>query len=286
MEHSDTGRSRRGAYGLAVAGLESEERLLAPAREHWPALRIVVDPGPPRVSDTFLDAATARFPDVHGGHVEVDRGAGLATFRGVRGLTSDALVHPRLGMLAALYAHWLPDRMSFHAGAFVSEGRACAVVGERASGKSTLMGALALAGLPVVGDDTLVVEDPACLPGVRCVDLRPDAAARLDVRDRAVTVRGGARCRLPLPAPPQEAPLAGWVFLAWGDALDVRALPPAERLTRIASAQGWHRRGVTEPTRLLDAAALPAWELTRPRDWTLLGEAVSRVRELCSGARA
>jgi hypothetical protein len=183
-------------------------------------------------------------------------------------------------MLAALYAQWLPGRMAFHAGAFVSEGRAWAVLGDRFDGKSTLMAALALAGLPVLGDDTLVVEGLRCLPGVRCVDLRPDAAAHLRVGDGIATVRGGARRRLPLGDPQRDAPLAGWIFLTWGEALAVRELAAAERVARIARAQGWHRRGVTEPVPLLEAAALPAFELTRPRDWAQLTETVERVREL------
>lgn len=286
MNDSNAANTPRGAYGLAVEGVVGEDRVLVPARPDWPAVRIVVDPRAADRGDTFLDGATARYPDAPHGHVEVDRAAGTARFRGVRGITSDAIVHPRLGMLAAVYAQWLPDRMSFHAGAFVSEGRTWAVVGDRGAGKSTLMAALALSGVPILGDDTLVVEGSACLSGVRCVDLRPDAPERLGVEDKAVTVRGGARRRLPLGAPPPEAPLAGWIFLAWGDAVSARALPVAERLARIASTQGWHRRGVTEPADLLEVAGLPAWELTRPRDWERLDEAVRCVRELCTGAPA
>lgn len=222
----------------------------------------------------------ARYPDAPGGHVAVDRQAGVASFRGANRLTSDEIVHPRLGMLGAIYAQWLPGRMAFHAGAFISGERAWAVVGERHEGKSTLMAALALAGLPVIGDDTLVLDGIRCLSGVRCVDLRPDAAAHLAIRDGLVTVRRGARERLVLDVPPREAPLAGWIFLKWGDELAIRALPTPERIARLAKRQGWHRRGVTDPARLLDIAALPAWELSRPRDWTLLPRVLEQVREL------
>jgi hypothetical protein len=265
-----------------VTGLESEDALLVPAEPGWPELRIVVDPRPAEADGTALDGTGARYPDVPGGCVEVDRRAGVAAFRGVDGLTDDAIVHPRLGMLAAIYAQWLPGRMAFHAGAFVSEERAWAVLGDRFDGKSTLMAALALAGLPVVGDDTLVAEGLRCLPGVRCVDLRPDAAAHLRVGDGIATVRGGMRRRLPLGDAPRDASLAGWVFLAWGETMAVRELPTPERVARIARAQGWHRRGVTEPVPLLEAGALPAWELTRPRDWAHLAATVERVRELTS----
>jgi hypothetical protein len=183
-------------------------------------------------------------------------------------------------MLGAIYAQWLPGRMAFHAGAFASGRRAWAVVGERFDGKSTLVAALALDGLPVLGDDTLVLEGDRCLSGVRCVDLRPDTVAPLGVRERVVTVRRGARERLPLGDPPPEARLAGWLFLKWADELAIRALPAPERVARIARHQGWHRRGVTEPEALLDVAALPAWELSRPRDWKHLPRVVEQVREI------
>ena len=274
----DGARARRGAYGVAVVGLEAEERLLVPADSEWPTVRIRVDPRAADAGGTALEEDIARYPDVPGGHVTVDRRAGVASFRGVDRLTADEIVHPRLGMLGAIYAQWLPGRMAFHAGAFISGGLAWAVVGERHDGKSTLMAALAMAGLPVLGDDTLVLDGLRCLSSVRCVDLRPDAADHLGVRDSVVTVRRGARDRLFLDGPPPEAPLAGWIFLKWGDELATRELPAPERVARIARRQGWHRRGVTDPARLLDVAALPAWELSRPREWTLLPRVLERVR--------
>ena len=95
-----------------------------------------------------------------------------------------------------------------------------------------------------------------------------------------MTVRRGARDRLFLDGSPREAPLAGWLFLKWADELAVRALSTPERIARVAKRQGWHRRGVTDPARLLDVAALPAWELSRPREWAHLPRVLERVREL------
>lgn len=276
----------REAYGIAVAGLEAEDHLLLPAAPGWPTLRIVFDRRDASGGPTLLDEDAARYPDALGTHVTVDRRAGTATFRGRSRLASDEIVHPRLGMLGAVYAQWLPGRVAFHAGAFRSGGRAWAVIGARERGKSTLMAALAVAGAPVLGDDTLVLEGDRCLPGVRCVDLRPDAAAHLGVSDRVVTVRGGARERLLLAGPPAEARLGGWFFLEWADEVAIRALPSRERIERIARAQGWHRRGVTDPARLLELTALPAWELRRPRDWSHLPRVVEQVRELTAAAPA
>ena len=110
----------QGAYGIAVTGLEAEERLFGAAWPDWPTVRIMIEPATPDTNGIRLDEDFAHFPDASGGQVTVDRRAGHASFRGGQGLTPDEIVHPRLGMLGAIYAHWLPGRMAFHAGAFVS----------------------------------------------------------------------------------------------------------------------------------------------------------------------
>ncbi|MEA2423215.1 MAG: hypothetical protein QOF55_2314 [Thermoleophilaceae bacterium] len=273
-------QARRGAYGVAVTGLEAEDRLLVAAESDWPTVLIRVEASGTNAGGALLDEDMARYVDAAGGHVVVDRRAGVASFRGADPPTSDEIVHPGLGMLGALYAQWAPGRMAFHAGAFINGERAWAVVGKRHDGKSTLMAALALAGVPVLGDDTLVLDGVRCLSGVRCVDLRPDAPAQLGVPDNVFTVRRGARERLLLDGQAREAPLAGWFFLRWADEVAIRVLETPERIARIASCQGWHRRGVTDPERLLDLAALPAWELSRPRDWAHLPRVLEHVREL------
>lgn len=239
-----------------------------------------MDPAPADSVELLLGDDVASYPDAYSGHVVIDRKEGVASFRGTTEPTADEIVHPRLGMIAAVYAQWLPGRIAFHAGAFLAGGGAWAVVGQQGDGKSTMMAALALAGLPVLGDDTLVLERRRCLPGVRCVDLRPDAAERLAISDSLASVRRGGRERLFLDQPVRDAPLAGWLFLRWGDELALRELPTPERIARIGHAQGWHRRGVTDPADLLDLAVLPAWELARPRDWAQLPRVVERVREL------
>ncbi len=279
MHRQSDPAARVGAYGLAVEGLDSERHLLVPAAANWPSVRISVDPPEAEDRTVLLTDCLARYPDRIGGHAVVDRNEGSVRFGGRRRPSSDELVHPRLGMLGAVYAQWL-NRAAFHAGAFVAGGRAWAVVGERAHGKSTVIAALALAGLTVLGDDTLVLDGLDCLAGVRCVDLRGDAAAHLGCVQDAAPVRRGTRRRLRLGPAKRETPLGGWLYLAWADQLSVRPVPAAERVQRIARRRGWHRRGVSDPAQVLELASLPAWELRRPRDWSLIGETVDRVRDL------
>lgn len=276
---------RRGAYGLAVAGLESQRELLVPAPAAWPGISVGIDP-PAAVDPTLLlTERLARYPDGAGGHAAIDRGDGRLRFGGPRPLGLDEVVHPRLGMAAAVYAHWL-GRAAFHAGAFVEHGRAWAVIGERGDGKSTLLAALALAGRPVIGDDTLVLDGAGCLAGVRCIDLRPGTAARLGCREDVVAVRRGARERLRLgPVAPAGPALGGWLLLAWGERLELRPLAAAERLARLARPGGWHRRGAPDTSLLLELAALPAWELRRRRDWAELPAVLERLRELTLDGR-
>lgn len=233
--------TRRGAYGLTIEGLESEYEVLVRAPAQWPSLRVVVDPPGEVDATVMLTDSLARYPDGVGGHAVVDRARATVRFGGPRRLDTDEIVHPRLGMVGALYAQWL-GRGAFHGGAFVSGGGAWAVVGERGDGKSTLMAALGLGGVTVLGDDTVVVEGGDCLAGPRCIDLRPDTAARLGCREDVVVVRRGARHRLRLGVAPAATPLAGWFFLAWGSEISVRPLPAAERLARLGRRQGWHRR--------------------------------------------
>jgi hypothetical protein len=264
-----------------VDGLPSERELLVDVPDTWPNLSISVEQAngtavPPRLALTETEAS---YRDDHRGWVTVNRAQGRARFDGPRRLSPDEIVHTRLGMLAAVFAQWL-GRTAFHAASFVGGAGAWGVFGERESGKSTVMAGLAISAVTVLGDDTMVIEEGRCLSSVRCIDLRLDSANVLGVTCHAPLVRKGLRRRLILGPAPQQTPLAGWLFLAQGEALSARALPLAERLERIAGQRRWHRRGVTDPRDLVEFAALPAWELRCPRDWSLLPATIELVREL------
>jgi hypothetical protein len=207
--------------------------------------------------------------------VELDRLAGTAAYVAPRPIGPDELVHPHLSKAAAVFAVWT-GRAAIHAGAFVHAGRAWGVLGAREAGKSTLLARLALAGVPVVADDLLVVrEDLAVHPGPRCIDLRPASAERI-ASARTVPSRQGQRSRLPLPPIDAAVPLGGWVVLEWGPDTAVERAPASELLHNLV----WRRLyGLTPPRAeiMLDLTALPALRFARARDWDAEAEAIERL---------
>jgi hypothetical protein len=167
-------------------------------------------------------------------------------------------VHPILGRLLPALA----DRRGFdamHGGAVLGAAGAWMILGNREAGKSSLLGQCHIAGASIATDDIVVIEEMRCLAGPRCVDLRPEPARLLGV---GTPVRDGTKARIALPPVPAEAPIAGVVFLAWGEALELVPLRPSERLRRLAvrrADDAWPR----SPSLLLDIAVLPAFELRR-----------------------
>ncbi|MGS0683808.1 hypothetical protein ACVBEQ_01425 [Nakamurella sp. GG22] len=206
----------------------------------------------------------------------LDRSAGTATYFGAP-LTDDQLAHPYLGAAATGFSRWA-GREAFHGGAFAANGRAWIVVGGSTAGKSTLMAALAAAGVPVLTDDIAVIDGTTVYAGPRAVDLRhPIPSAALGGGSLALTPsRLGTRVRMELPPTAARWPLGGWFFLHWGDGTSLTPVRMSALLGRLAMV----RRLPGLPSsadRLLELAAFPAWDLTRPRDWQALAESVDAV---------
>lgn len=258
-----------GAYGLRLEGLDGAAHLLAHAEPSWPRLRVEarlgpIDEGPEEVEDNH---ASLRLRN--GGQVVVSRTEGHAIISTARTLKQFEIVHPYLAPVAAVMAYWF-GRESFHGGAVQVGDAAWGVVGDRDSGKSTLLAHLALGGGAVVADDQLVVEGDTCFVGPRSVDLRRSAAERLGGAALGV-VGARERWRVQLGAVPSQLRLAGWFFLEWGDALDLTPVVGAQRLERLV-----RHRGLLIPPRdpslLLDLARLPSFVLRRPRRWESLAD--------------
>jgi len=271
-----TARPPGGAYGLRLTNVEQARRFLAPARPSWPRLEIKRRLGDGEAEQEWLTENEALVRLQTGGEIRLDRGRGRATYVVPRRLSAAELVHPFLAPAAAVMSYWL-GRECFHAGGFVAGGKAWGLIGDRGSGKSSTVAELALAGVPIVGDDLLVVDhQPIAFAGPRAVDLRADAAARLGVGESLGVVGARERWRLPLPASDPEIALGGWIFLAWGEHVETIPVPGSERLVRLNTGRGINLPP-QDPTKLLDLASLPAWELRRPKSWRSAGDALERL---------
>lgn len=266
-----------GAFGFALPGLR--DRWLGPAQAAWPCVEIrEIDAPPCHDARPIRTDTSAAWTSPDGNRFELHRPTGSVEIRGPRPFPQQALVHPWLGMICAVWAHWL-GRPAFHAGAFCHGGRAFAVVGDTGAGKSTFIAAVAARGYDVFCDDTLILDDGRCLSGPRCVDLRGDTAQRLGLEVETVPLPATGRQRVGLSAAPDPTDLGGWLYLRWSDGIGVRRMPAQERLARLGAVRGWHRAGTRSAATLLDLAALPAWEVSRPRDWGSVDHVLDEVLE-------
>jgi hypothetical protein len=272
--------SPRGAYGIGFRGVEEADGLLVavPAGSPVYAVRCDVDPGAAPVERVTDDAATLRLRA--GGAIEISRADPQVRFRMAHVPRPDELVHPYLAPAAAVIARWM-GRESVHAGAFAAGGRALGLVGTREAGKSSTLAELARSGAAVLCDDMLVLDAGDVLAGPRAVDLRADAAAALGLGQAIGRTGARERWRMSLGTVEARTPLAGWVFLAWGEDVPPRRLGPAERLARLAPERALR----IEPARedgLLSLVSLPAWEVSRPRGLASLPRTVERLLELAT----
>ncbi|MBA3431883.1 MAG: hypothetical protein H0U16_10450 [Actinobacteria bacterium] len=265
---------RKSLPGGSCYGINWEWKGAGPAPEllgigspSWPTVRVEQlvchQAGP----DPFDSDHEVIMRLVSGGYVRLRRKELEATYFVPALLDTEELVHPYLAPAGYAFSTWF-GREAYHAGAFVLEGRAWAVVGEREGGKSSTLAWLSQQGYEVLCDDLLVIDNRHVLPGPRCIDLRGSAAALLGTGDHLHSARTGGRWRLGL-RPADPAPLAGWVFLRWGQSVSVRPLSPRERLSHIL--------GLGRPadsSAPLTLVAAPAWELERPKVWESLPSAL------------
>ena len=267
-----------GAYGFRILGVPVANGQLVRAPAHWPTLELIVRvtsaPAPP-ADRVGTDTAVLRLRS--GGSVEIDRLARRAIFRVPARPDDRALVHPHFAGVAAVAAHWL-GRESFHAGAFVAAGGVWGLLGEKGAGKSSLLASLALAGVPVVSDDLLVLDGLTALAGPRSVDLRLDAAMRLTAGEPLGVIGERERWRLPLAPIAPELPLRGWVVLGWDERTMVTRPQGSERLSALLPHRG-ARLYPPKPEELIELSSLPLLELRRRRCWDSADDALRRLLE-------
>jgi hypothetical protein len=272
------------AYGMRVDGIGPLPGLALCGAEGWPRVhftREVTDEVLPARSDVREDRATIANPAAT---LLVDRDRAEVRVRSAAPVPEADLVHPCLWPVGAVFARWRGAE-TLHAGAFAQPGdrSAWAVMADSRGGKTSFLAMLALTGAEVLTDDLLVIEGGECLAGPRCLDLRPEVVQRLGLSDRITTpVRSTSRERLPLAPCDGRWPVAGFVELAWGDAVAVERLEPVAGLAALAR----HRRvqGLgAEFAQLLEFVGRPILRLKRPHGWESADEAVQRLQEALAG---
>lgn len=249
-----------------MSGISPAAGLLVGAPAHWPVVDLVVQAaaGAGRPPES-VDAGEAVIRLSAGGWVTASRDERRAVFTMPVTPSPEALIHPHLAAVAVVQAHW-NGWQSFHAGAFVADDGVWGLLGEKEAGKSSMLASLALAGVPVVCDDVLVVSGRTAFAGPRSIDLRAGAAERLQTGVPLGVIGERERWRLPLAPIPAELPFRGWVRLGWGVDVDVRATEGADRLRALLPHRGL-RVAPARPEQLIGLAALPVLELRRPREW-------------------
>jgi hypothetical protein len=241
--------------------------------EPWPEVRVVRRIAPRKSVRRGFGGWRACF-DFTEGRLLLQRARATITTVTEQPLPDDQLVHPWLATAAGMWARWI-GRDVFHGGAFALDGGAWAVLGRREDGKSTLLARLALDGQPIVSDDALVVDDRHVFAGPRCVDVRADAEAVLGAGGPE-PARGGSRGRLALGPVPSRLPLRGIVHLAWADQVGLDKVPLAGRIDRLREHNSFLSLPAHHST-LLELAALPTFELHRPRRFDRLGDSTDTL---------
>jgi len=262
----------RGAYGLRLHGLDQAADMLVDAPGSWPDLTITRRSGRSTAPPTGrLGDQEAVVPLGDTADVVISRPGAEAVFTLPRPIPDRHIVHPYLSVPAAIFNRWL-GRESFHAGAAVVAGGAWAICGPRGGGKSSTLGWLAANGVGVLTDDLLVLDGLEAMAGPRSIDLRQETAELLQAGVAIGPVGSRDRWRMDPGQVAASVPLLGWVFLAWGDSVEMVPVPPAERLVRLFQHESLEI-GPARPAAYLDLAAVPGWELRRPERLASLPEA-------------
>jgi hypothetical protein len=266
-----------GAYGLRLDGVAGAEGALVAAAADWPRVHVSAVVGTGEAGAEFLDDRRARARLRTGGWIDMDREAGRAAFTVPAPLSPEELVHPFLAPVAAIFSRW-HGREALHGGGIALGGQAYGVIGERESGKSSLLAALAARGVDVVCDDVLVVEGREAFAGPRTVDLRREAATELGLGTGIGFAGARERWRMALEPLDRVLSLAGWIFPVWADETTLARVAASEVLERLLRNRA---TGVApeDPGGFLQLSALPAWELRRPRSWGALPGTLDRLLE-------
>jgi len=262
-----------GAYGLRYSGSVGD--LLVDAPPHWPLLRLSQQIGDVKRGEEDFGEEYAELSLVDG-WASLRRDPASAAFTFLRHMSEGEMAHPYLTRVAAAHTYWL-GRESFHAGAFVVNGRAWAIAADREGGKSSTLAGLARTGHPIVVDDLVVSVAGKIQAGPRSIDLREGASTYLGLGEPMGIHGGRPRFRHRLDDVPAEIELAGWIFLAWGNSVEAVQLTPFDRLRRLMDHRMIKGPAQLEPSGVLNLAALPGFDLRRPRSFDRFDDSLEAI---------
>ena len=270
---------RVGAYGLHLPDLGDAADLLVEAPAGWPQWQIALATGSGAPTE-FVEQSRARVRSAPSGWVDIDLSTHTTTLHLPQEPPHPHIAHPFLGSTAVVVAHWR-GLQSFHAGAFVTDHGAWAILGDKGAGKSSLLAALSRMGVPILTDDLLVIgEELQGFAGPRCIDLRRETASALNVGMDLGVVGTRERWRVQLdPIIAAELPLAGWICLDWSNEPAILGVPAKDRLRTLYENIGL-RVEQHDPrilARLMDLLALPMVRIRRPRSIATLKETAAAV---------
>ena len=106
----------------------------------------------------------ARHPLLGGHQIEIRRDPLAVDLVLARPTAPECVIAPHLTSAASTIATWM-GRAAIHGGAFLHDGGAWVLLGDKGQGKSTTLGWLATSGVPIITDDLVVCDGVRCWPG-------------------------------------------------------------------------------------------------------------------------
>jgi hypothetical protein len=252
-----------GAWGIQFRSVPGVPRLLSDAPSSWPVVPVTSEVSRPVSQELEWGRERAQYTLLGGHHIRIEREPLAVILQLGTDTPEEGILTPHLSSAASTIAIWRGDE-PFHAGAFVHGGGAWAILGRKASGKTSTLAVLDLLGKPVLTDDLLIYQRGYALAGPRCVDLRRETAQRLGVGKDIGIVGTRRRWRVYLPECPVSVPLIGWLLPEWGETDSLELLAPADRLRLLPQFRAL-RVPWEQPAALLELATTPIYRWTRPR---------------------